>query len=140
MLENSSSNRAIIIIRWITILPLAILGSWLVMMLVYYWGMILGYIGLGFNKESLIGQYYFNSAPHIALGVTYVYIGAVIAPNHQKMIAFLLACIGLVLCGFSLYPYMIRNSGWEIWNIICTIIGIILAVSYVYKRDIDFLN
>jgi len=83
------------------------------------------------------GQYYLNSGPNIVFGVTFVYIGAIIAPYHQKIIALLLGCIGLVLSGFSLFPYMISNSGWQIWGVICTIIGICAALLLVYKGKLD---
>ncbi len=136
MQENNSSNKAIIILRWFSFLPLAFLGSWLAWFLVNILGRIsLGYTG--FDPESFVGQLYFNTAGHLAMGAAFVYTGARIAPYHKKTIAMLLGFLGLVIGGILLFPLLMSKSGWGIWGAICIIIGISILVLYVYKGEIE---
>lgn len=128
---NNSSKKALNIIRWILFLPLALLGSWIVMRLAHTWGkMILGFNFFG--SESLLGQYFLNTAPYVGMGASYIIIGTFITPNNRRLTLLLLGILGLVISGFLLYPITMTNNWWRIWNMIATIIGISVSAFYLY--------
>lgn len=91
----------------------------------------------GIEPESFIAQLYFNTGGHAALGAAFVYVGAKIAPSHQRMVAYLLAGLGLVLGGFALFPAIVVGSGWAIWGAVCVVVGIGLVVHLIHKGETD---
>lgn len=127
-METKTYNKAIEILRWVAFLPGAALGAWLSWILINILGRFsLGYYGV--KSDTFLAQLYFNTAGHAAMGVAFVYLGAKIAPSYQKIVAYILAGLGLIFCGFALFPAIIVGSGWAIWGVISFIIGII-SVSY----------
>ena len=107
-METHTSNKAIVVIRWIVFLPIAFFAAWLGWILIN----VLGRFSLsfvGFDADSFLGQYYFNSAGSVAMGAAFVYIGAIIAPSHQKNVAYALAGLGLVIGGFLLFPSIMMD-------------------------------
>lgn len=112
-MKVTTSNKVIDVLRWVVFIPGAALGAWLAWILLN----ILGKFSLsyaGFDPDSFIGQLYFNTAGHAAMGAAFVFIGAKIAPSYRKIIAYCLAGVGLVISGFMLFPAIMIKNYWAI--------------------------
>jgi hypothetical protein len=135
-MEVKTPNKALDILRWIAFLPGATLGSWIAWMLINILGRFsLGYVGLG--SDSFLGQFYFNTAGHVAMGAAFVYIGSKIAPSHRKVVSYVLAGLGLVLGGFMLFPAIMIGRGWAIWGAVCVVLGIGAVLYYIHQDHTD---
>ena len=135
-MEVTTSNKAIDVLRWVAFIPGAALGAWLAWMLLNILGRFsLSYAGV--DPDSVIGQLYFNTAGHAAMGAACEYLGAKIAPYHQRTVAYVLTGLGLVLGGFALFPAIMVGGGWAIWGSICTVGGVGTAVYLIYIGETD---
>ncbi len=135
-MEPKTSKKALEIVRWAAFLPSAVLGAWLAWILVNVLGRFsLGYVG--FESDSILGQFYFNTAGHAAMGATFVYVGAKIAPSYQIIVAYVLAGLGLVLGGFAFFPAIMMGSGWAIWGAICMVLGIGAVTYSIHQGETD---
>jgi hypothetical protein len=131
-METKTSHRIVDILRWFVFLPGAALGAGVAWILINTLGGFgLGFVGIG--RNSFIAQFYFNTAGHALMGAAFVYVGAKIVPSNQKIVAYILAGLGLVLAGFGLFPSIMLGSGWAIWGSICVVNGI-GAVIYLINR------
>jgi len=133
---ETTQNRAIIVLRWIALAPGALLASWLAWILVN----VIGRFGLNYamvEPNSFLAQLYFNTAGHAAMGAAFVYVGARIAPAHHRVIAYILAGLGLVLSGFLLFPSIMVQNLWAIWGAICTALGVGGVTYYIHKGETD---
>ena len=57
------------------------------------------------------------------MGAAFVYVGAKIAPLHKKIVAYVLAGIGLICAGFMLFPAIMIANYWAIWGSVALILG-----------------
>ena len=135
-MEATTSNKAIDALRWIVFLPGAALGGWLAWIFLNILGRFsLSYSGM--EADSFLAQLYFSTAGHAAMGAAFVYLGAKIAPRHQRIVAYGLAGLGLVIMGFALFPAIMVGSGWAIWGSICGLIGIGAVVYSIHIGETD---
>jgi hypothetical protein len=116
--------------------PGAVLGAWLAWILLNTLGKFsLSFVG--FEPNSFIGQLYFNTAGHAAMGAAFVYLGARIAPCYQRIVAYVLGGLGLVLGGGAVLPAIMVGSGWAIWGLVCTVIGLGAVVYSIHIGETD---
>jgi hypothetical protein len=135
-MEITSSNKVINVFRWVVFIPGAVLGAWLAWIILNILGRFsLSYAGV--EPESFIAQLYFNTAGHAAMGAAFVYVGAKIAPTHQRVVAYVMSGLGLVLDGFALFPAIMTESGWAIWGAVCVVIGIGAVVYSIHMGETD---
>ncbi len=135
-MEVTTSNKAIDVLRWVAFIPGATLGAWLAWILLNFLGRFsLSYVGV--EPDSFLGQLYLNTAGHAAMGAAFVYLGAKIAPYHQRIVVYVLAGLGLVLGGFALFSAIMVGSGWAIWGSICVVIGIGAVVYSIHIGETD---
>jgi hypothetical protein len=135
-METKTSHRIVEILRWVVFLPGAALGAGVAWILINTVGRFsLGFVGIGPN--SFLAQFYFNTAGHAAMGAAFVYIGAKIVPSNKKIVAYILAGLGLVLGGFALFPAIMVGSGWAIWGSICVVNGIGAVVYLINRGETD---
>lgn len=132
----SAKSNAVRTLRWIAVLPAAILAAWLAWILVNILGRLsLGYAGV--EPDSFLGELYFNSTGHLAIGATFVYAAAKVAPLHRKVVAYVLAALGLVISGFLLFPAIMIGSGWAIWGGVCVAVGVGAVAYAVHQGETD---
>lgn len=132
-MENNTSS-PITILRWIAFLPVALGAAGLSWILINILGRFsLGYVGM--HLDSFLGQFYFNTAGHAAMGAVFVFVGANIAPSHRKIVAYCLAGIGLVVSGFMLFPAIMIENYWAIWGSLCVILGVGFVTYSIYKGE-----
>lgn len=124
------------LLRWISFLPAAVLSS----LIAWYAVNIIGRFSLSFvgiGPEDFIGKVYFMTAGHCAMGAAFVYVGAIIAPAHRVIVAFVLGGIGIVVSGFLLFPAVIIRDWWAVWGGFFVAIGAGVVVWAVHAAEID---
>jgi hypothetical protein len=124
------------VVRWILILPTSVLGSWLAYYVVAV-GEAIGMSAAGADPNSTMGQVYMVGLSHMLMGAAWVYLGARIAPKNNELVAYALAAIGLVFCGFFLFPAVLSSEYWAIGGAICAAFGIGAAAYGVKLNDLD---
>lgn len=128
----TTSYKAINILRWIVFMPCAFLGAQLAWILINILGRFsLSFVGI--YADSFLGQFYFNTAGSSAMGAAFVYIGTVISPSHRKIVAYILAGVGLITGGFGLFASVMVEDGWATWGAFC-MIGGVGAVTYLIQK------
>jgi hypothetical protein len=133
--ELRLKDKVIIVLRWVSFFPSALLSAWLAWILLN----IIGKLSLtfvGFNSESFIAELYYNTAGHSAMGLAFIYVGAKIAPAYKKIVTYVLAGLGILISGFLLFPAIIMGSGWAIWGSFFTLLGIAVMTYLIYKGDV----
>ncbi len=135
-MEVTISNKAIDFLRWVAFIPGAALGAWLAWgLLSIFWRFDLYYVGL--EPNSFFGQLFIITTPNATFGAAFVYLGAKIAPYHQRIVAFVLAGLGLLFSGFFLNSAMMVGSGWAIWANICMVMGMGAVVYSILLGETD---
>jgi hypothetical protein len=135
-METTTSHKVVTILRWIVFLLGASLGAWLAWILINtLGGFSLGFVGI--EPDTFLAQFYFNTAGHAAMGAAFVYVGAKIVPSNQKVVAYILSGLGLVLGGFALFPAIMLGSGWAIWGSICVVLGIGAVIYSIHQGETD---
>lgn len=111
-----------LVIRWLGFLPAAAVAASVAWVVIN----ILGRFGLsyaGVESGSFIDQLYFTTAGHGIMGGMFVLAGTKVAPAHRIVVAYVLAGLSLLLCGFALFPALIVADAWAIVGAIFTAIG-----------------
>lgn len=127
---------AMLVLRWIGFLPAAAVAASVAWIAVG----ILGRIGLsyaGVESGSFIDQLYFATTGHGIMGGVFVLVGTKVAPAHRIVVAYVLAGLSLLLCGFALFPALIVADAWAIVGAISTAIGSGLVL-YAMHFDASF--
>ena len=103
--QYDEHNQPIIMVisRWILVLPLALLGLGLVMMI---FEEILRSITLWHVLNEIIR----NGITPFLMGAAYIYIGVNVAPTHHKIAAYCLITIFAINLGNSVYTEYFNNN------------------------------
>lgn len=135
-METTWSNKTVDVLRWIGFVPVAVLAAWLAWIVVNILGRFsLSWAGIG--PEDFQGKLYFMTAGHAAMGATFVYIGAKIAPYHRVLVAFILGGIGIIVAGFLLFPAVMVRDWWAVWGGLFVAIGAGAVVYAVHAGETD---
>lgn len=122
------------ILRWITFLPGAFLTAWLAWFLVALLNRItMGMQGIDLN--SFLSRIYIEFISHAVMGAAFVYVGAKVAPLHNKIIAYVLAGVGLIAFGFMLFPAIMVTNYWAIWGGVSLIFGCSVTAYSVFAGE-----
>lgn len=120
MTEKSSTR---IVLRWVAFLPAALLAAWVAWLLVMLGNRLT--MGMqGINPDSFLSRAFIEFISHAAMGAAFVYAGAKVAPAHHRIVAYVLAGLGLVAAGFLLFPAFMVANYWAIWAGISLAIGV----------------
>ena len=119
------------ILRWIAVLPAAIIGSALIYVIARFFGRLFdpleGYGLMGILYEAIYSG---------LLGAAFVSIGSIIAPDYNKTTSVVLATIGVIFCIVSMciQLFVIKEVDWQIIvSCIAVAIGCIGGASYVHE-------
>jgi hypothetical protein len=134
--QGSQSTRAMILLRWIAFLPCAFVIAGLAWYLVALLNRITMTMS-GIDPDSFLFTAYIQFISNAVMGVAFVYVGAKVAPHHNKIIAFLLAGVGLVVAGFLLFPAIMIANYWAIWGCVSLILGCGVTALSVFAGEID---
>jgi hypothetical protein len=136
-MENENrSSQATVILRWIAFLPGAFLTAWLawfVVALLNRFTMAMS----GLDPNSFLSKVFIEFISHAVMGAAFVYVGAKIAPLHNKVVAYALAGIGLIAAGFMIFPAIMVANYWAIWGGVSLIIGCGVTAYSVFTGETD---
>lgn len=136
MEQENQSSQAMVILRWIAFLPSAFLTAWLVWFLV----VLLNHITMGMSgidPNSFLLKVFIEFSSHAIMGAAFVYVGAKVAPLHKKIVAYVLAGIGLISAGFILFPAIMLANYWAILGGVSLILGCGCIACSVFAGEID---
>lgn len=134
-MENENQSKTMIIMRWITFLPGAFLTSWLAWLIVGFLNRITMAMA-GLDPTSFLSKMFVEFISHAVMGAAFVYVGSKIAPRHNKLIAYVLAGIGVIVAGFMLsFAIMVANY-WAIWGSVSLILSCGVMAYSVFKSEI----
>jgi hypothetical protein len=122
-------TKTITIVRWICLLPGAMLGC----CLVYLLAMILIGFSISWYIEpgSFLSRILVVSFSHGATGFAFLYVGEKIAPSHKNLVIYSLAGIVLIVSGFLAYPAVLVSDYWAILGNASLIAGSLLSVGQI---------
>ena len=108
-------------LRWVAVLPGALLVSLVVQATVKLWNTSM--LGSGFiahlGVETISG---------LALGGVFILVGVWIAPSYKKQVSLVLLCIAVMTIGASFVAAFQVNSGWwPVWSGVCVLVGALTA-------------
>jgi len=112
-----------VVLRWVCFIPAAVLAAWVVWLVVALLNKIT--IGMrGIDPSSFLPRAFIEFTSHAAMGAAFVYVGAKVAPMHHKIVAYVLAGVGLVAAGFMLFPAFMVSNYWAVWAGLSLILGV----------------
>jgi hypothetical protein len=79
----------------------------------------------GVDSSGFLARVFIEFISGAALGAAFVYVGAKVAPAHNKVIAYVLTAVGLVLAGVMMFPALMTANGWAIWAGVSLVVGLI---------------
>ena len=129
------------VLRWIAVPFAAIMGSILAYAIITLWIGENNFIYQFYTGSNVfsITQIVLSLAAQAAFGATFVFLGSVTAPNHQRICAIVLATVISMLSATSFIIASIMNgfSCWFLLHIIATIVGAIGSASQMLSNP-DF--
>ena len=131
----SARQQTITVVRWIGVLPCALLGGWLAYVIIGLLQWVTLWFGGIFSPDSFGMQFAVETSRSVAAGAALVYLGVIVAPAHRRPVAYCLAALGVLLVGFSLFPSVWQEDGWAIWSLVCSGVGVAGATYYVVNLD-----
>jgi hypothetical protein len=78
----------------------------------------------GIDPNSFLSRVFIEFISHSVMDAAFVYVGARVAPMHHKVVAYVLAGVGLVLAGFMLFPAFMVSNYWAVWGGLSLIFGV----------------
>ena len=129
------------VFRWICFLPAALLAAVIVRLLVAALNRFTFGVTLLLDPDSFLARVFIEFISDSAMGAAFVYVGARVAPSHHKIVAYVLAGVGLVAAGFLLFPAVEDSNYWVVWNVFSLILGIGTTTAYFISiREAELLR
>ena len=88
------------ILRWIVLLPSALLAGWLGWLVVSFVNRI-SFGMMGINPDSFFSRIFIEGVSHGVLGAGVVYVSAKVAPTHKVIVVFVMAGLSVLGGAFS---------------------------------------
>ncbi len=121
-IESGYKTTTVAVLRWVFFIPLAVGGALLASFLVML-GNRLTIESMGIHLDSLPVRTAIETMSNGAMGAAFVYIGAVIVPDHRRIVAYVMAIVSLVGGGFALFAAVLFRNLWMVWNVVCLVAG-----------------
>lgn len=132
----NEQSRTRIVLRWVCFIPAAVLAAWVAWLVVAVLNKIT--IGMqGIDPNSFLPRAFIEFISHAIMGTAFVYVGAKVAPIHHKIVAYVLATVGLVAAGFMLFPAFMVSNYWAVWAGFSLILGVGVTAYSVSKGDVE---
>jgi len=118
--SEREQSTAITVIRWIAVIPAAMLGCLAGRFLIVFFVGLWHAPGVDTSHtwwvwfERVISQYVSGAA----LGGIFVGLAAWIAPSHRRAVAVVSTGAVLVIAGFVLFPTILKGDYWVIFEIV----------------------
>jgi hypothetical protein len=119
----SDSRRTSKVLRWIAVLPAAVVAYVLARFLIIALNrlMIIWYAGV--PPDSFLLRLYVTGMGEVVGGAVLVAVGAYVAPQFKVKVAVVLAALVLLTAGFLLFPAVWLKDYWTRFAIICMAVG-----------------
>jgi lysylphosphatidylglycerol synthetase-like protein (DUF2156 family) len=124
-MKKMNKEKIISILRYIAILPGAIIGAWIA-----YFGIItLNKIVMShfIYPDSFLAKLYLETMGNLCLGAAFVYVAQKISPSYKKRITFIATIFMAAFMGLCLFPALMNK---HLWAIYCCIVATVGAASY----------
>lgn len=118
------NKNAIITLRWIGVLPSALVASILAYVLIYYcqhWY---------FGDDSLYGEYVVPCQASLGSGVAFTVYGTKMAPSYKKETAITIIVLILLLMGAGMFLAILQHKWFSLVKDIVCVIGVIIGYGY----------
>ena len=125
--------RAMVALRWVAALPASLIAGWIAWFLVLHLNR-LSMRWNDINPDGLLARGFVEFVSHFLYGCVFVLAGAIVAPRHQKKVAYVLAVIVFILAGFLLFYAVFTRDYWMIWGLL----GLVVGTGFIaYKISVD---
>lgn len=132
----NEQSRTTKVLRWACFIPAAVFAAWVAWLLVAVLNKIT--IGMqGIDPNSFLSRAFIEFISHAVMGAAFVYVGAKVAPIHHKIVAYVLAGVGLVAAGFMLFPAFMDSNYWAVWAGLSLILGVGVTAYSVSIGDVE---
>ncbi|MBN9385865.1 MAG: hypothetical protein J0H74_34235 [Chitinophagaceae bacterium] len=108
-------------LRWVGVLPGAVLGSGLIYLLIYYPQCFV------FGEHSLYGTYIVPYQSSIASGIAFTYCGTAIAPSLKKPTSIALVVLALLLVGIGMVENLKEQEYADFAKEMAAAVGVLLG-------------
>ena len=133
-MEEQSQTR--VVLRWVCFIPAAVLAAYVAWLVVAVLNKIT--IGMqGIDPNSFLPRAFIEFISHAVMGAAFVYVGAKVAPMHHKIVAYVLAGVGLMAAGFMLFPAIMVSNYWAVWAGLSLVLGVCVTAYSVSIGDVD---
>ena len=123
-------------LRWICVLPGAVLAGFLASVVVKFVNSLTLSWAVA-DPDSFLVRVFLEIVSGIALGGGGVIAGVKIAPNHKTPTVFVLAFTFVLLSGFLLFPALAQRNWWAILNVAALVVGAAGVAWSVYSGETD---
>lgn len=123
-MEQHSS--AVVVLRWIALIPAAFLGGWLAWIVVA-WGNRITMSMSGVDPSGFLARAFIEFISHCALGAAFIYFGARVAPSRRKVVAYGLTAVGLLMAGGLVLTAVLSSTYWSVWAGLSLAVGLVVA-------------
>jgi hypothetical protein len=125
------------VLRWIAVLPVAIVGGVLAGMLSNVLNRFsFGWIGM--STQWWLPRIYIEGMANLIAAATAIYLGAVTAPSHSATVGLVLAGMLLIGEGYVLYPSIARQNWWSVYAGVTVIVAAILSAWWIHAGEAPF--
>ena len=106
-----------VVLRWVAVLPAAIIGGLLARFIV----VVLNRFTMApyVDPDSFLGRLFVEYIGGAVLGGAAVYAAAYVAPRFKSQVSIVMAALVLLIGGFLLFPSMMVRDYWAIFSIVC---------------------
>lgn len=132
--QSHGQHRAITALRWVAVLPCALLGG-LIASMVVKGGNNLTFSMQGINPDAFLSRLFIEGMSSAVLGAAGVYAGARVAPNSKAATVFVLAIVFVLLAGLSLYPAIVQQRWWSVYAGFALVAGAAVVAWSVYSGE-----
>jgi hypothetical protein len=138
MTKTSTKEKTLIVLRWIAMLPAAVLGC----IVAYEIVVVLNRLTMAryLDPNSFIARVFVQWIGHAIMGATFVYIAAYIAPAFRKQVVVVMAGLVLLLSGAFLFASIMTRNYWAMFGTVCMNVGSIAVAYELFKKETENTN
>jgi hypothetical protein len=134
---TSDVGQAQTYLRWLILAPVSVGGGWLAWLITTAINRF-SLFAVGIDPNSFIGRAYVEAISAFCMGIGFVYMGARVAPTHQKQTSFALAGVGLLLVSFSVASAMMAPNYLALWADAFAALGAGAAILAINRGEINY--
>lgn len=120
-------------LRWLLVIPVAILLAWLGWLALYYPNLWMDKYVLGADFLSFLVQFHIETFGAFGFVAGFIWGGAYTAPKYKNITAFLLAVIMIIFSLWSLYLGYGKQEWWSVYAAVVTIVGLGYVIFAIYS-------